>query len=199
MKSKRAPLVVKSSEKGEETQPKTRTALVVSDDRALIGELSRALRSIHVRVRIATTPGNALSRARSSHGELLVFDARRLREKDHAEIAQALPAGRAVREPELLRIGRLTLDSGARIASINRRQVQLTATECGLLMELMRRSGRTVTREELLDSLGGHGRVFDRTIDRHICNLRRKLGAGTKGAPLIATVHGAGYRLNPKA
>jgi DNA-binding response OmpR family regulator len=46
--------------------------------------------------------------------------------------------------------------------------------------------------------LGDPGRVFDRTIDRHICNLRRKLDTIPQAGSIIVTVHGVGYRLNIK-
>ncbi len=176
--------------------PKARIALLVSEDHALAHDLSRALRAGGFHVESTRTAGNALNRLRKARADLLVLDAKFLRESDYSEIARAVPLRRVAREQERIHIGKLTLDPAGRVAHVNRRQVQLTSTECSLLLELIRHRGNTVTRDELLDSLGDHGRVFDRTIDRHICNLRSKLEPTPKASSMIVTVHGIGYRLN---
>jgi DNA-binding response OmpR family regulator len=143
------------------------------------------------------SPGAAVRRFRKSKPDLIVFDGRVVRESDLGEYAAA-PA-----EPkpttERIQVGKLSLDAGSRTVQYNRRQTQLTSTECALLLALARNVGQTVTRDELLDSLGDPGRVFDRTIDRHICNLRRKLDTIPQAGSIIVTVHGVGYRLNIKA
>ncbi|HXP94588.1 MAG TPA: winged helix-turn-helix domain-containing protein [Candidatus Binatia bacterium] len=176
--------------------PKARVALLVSEDHALARDLSRALHAGGFRVESTRTAGNALNRLRKARADLLVLDARFLREGDYSEIARAVPLRRVAREQERIHVGKLTLDPASRVAHVSRRQVQLTSTECSLLLELIRHRSSTVTRDELLDSLGDHGRVFDRTIDRHICNLRRKLEPTPKASSIIVTVHGIGYRLN---
>jgi two-component system phosphate regulon response regulator PhoB len=68
----------------------------------------------------------------------------------------------------------------------------LTPSEYRLLEALLRQPARAFTRPELIDIALGEGAVVeDRTIDTHIKSLRQKLG---KGAVLIETVRGVGYR-----
>ena len=75
-------------------------------------------------------------------------------------------------------------------------RVDLTQSELGLLVALVRASGRIVTREALLDALHGNGEsaLLDRTIDVYIRRLRDKLGDDPESPRYIATVRGAGYR-----
>jgi len=72
------------------------------------------------------------------------------------------------------------------------REVALTAKEFDLLEQLMRRPGRVMTREQLIDLVWGEDiTVTTRTIDTHLKRLREKLGAS---GTLIETVRGIGYR-----
>jgi len=72
------------------------------------------------------------------------------------------------------------------------REVALTAKEFDLLEQLMRRPGRVMTREQLIDVVWGEDiTVTTRTIDTHLKRLREKLGAS---GTLIETVRGIGYR-----
>jgi DNA-binding response OmpR family regulator len=75
------------------------------------------------------------------------------------------------------------------------RQVELTATEFDLVVQLARRPGRVFTRAQLLD--GVHGVVVDsyeRTVDAHVKNIRRKLEPQPHAPRYLLTVHGVGYR-----
>jgi DNA-binding response OmpR family regulator len=173
--------------------------LLVSEDHVLTHDLSRVLQSGGYRVESTRAAGNALNRMRKERADLLILDSRYLHESDYREVARSFPVRRVAHDQERIQIGKVTVDPAGRVVHLNRRQVQLTSTECDLLLELIRRHGETVTRDELLESLGDHGRVFDRTIDRHICNLRRKLEPKPKASSMIVTVHGMGYRLNLKA
>jgi DNA-binding response OmpR family regulator len=93
-----------------------------------------------------------------------------------------------------------TLMNGAVTAYVDRfhvyvesEQVQLTATEFSILVFLLRRKGRVLTRNQILDSLGGDRQyVIDRTVDVHILNIRKKLGDAGK---MIETIRGIGYRI----
>jgi DNA-binding response OmpR family regulator len=93
-----------------------------------------------------------------------------------------------------------TLMNGAVTAYVDRfqvyvesDQVQLTATEFSILVFLLRRKGRVLTRNQILDSLGGDRQyVIDRTVDVHILNIRKKLGDAGK---MIETIRGIGYRI----
>ena len=61
---------------------------------------------------------------------------------------------------------------------------------------LARSAGAIVSREELSLSVNGrHSDPFDRSIDMHVCNLRKKLGPGAAGAERIRSVRGVGYFL----
>jgi two-component system response regulator CpxR len=91
-------------------------------------------------------------------------------------------------------IGDVELDSGTRSVRRSGRPVDLTTVEFDLLAALMRVAGSTVSREDLVRNvLGRDFSPFDRSIDTHICNVRRKLGALEDGAERIKGVRGAGY------
>lgn len=73
--------------------------------------------------------------------------------------------------------------------------VELTPTEFDLLLTLARHPGRIYTRAQLLDSV--HGVAFDsyeRSIDAHIKNIRRKIESDPHRPELLLTVYGVGYR-----
>ncbi|MDA0988478.1 MAG: response regulator transcription factor [Chloroflexi bacterium] len=71
----------------------------------------------------------------------------------------------------------------------------LTPTEFRLLVLLMREPGRTFTREQIIDRVFGYDfDGFDRTVDAHVSNLRRKLEAGPESPSCIHTIYGVGYR-----
>jgi two-component system, OmpR family, response regulator len=78
---------------------------------------------------------------------------------------------------EVLRVGALTLDRGARRATLGGRELPLTGHEFSLLYALAERAGRVLTREQLLELARGtlDGPV-DRAIDVHVSRLRQKLG-----------------------
>ena len=91
-------------------------------------------------------------------------------------------------------VGDLELDVGARQVRIGERQVELTGAEFLLLETLLRAAGRIVEREELARSvLGRQLMPFDRSIDMHVSNVRRKLGPAAGGGERIKTVRGVGY------
>ena len=75
------------------------------------------------------------------------------------------------------------------------REVELTATEFQLLVTLAREPGRVFTRSQLLDAV--HGVAFEsyeRAIDAHVKNIRRKLEVDPSEPRYVQTVHGVGYR-----
>jgi DNA-binding response OmpR family regulator len=75
------------------------------------------------------------------------------------------------------------------------RAVELTPTEFQLLLTLARQPGRIFTRSQLLDAM--HGLAFEsyeRAIDAHVKNLRRKLEADPTRPRFVLTVYGVGYR-----
>jgi len=96
--------------------------------------------------------------------------------------------------PAAMAIGDLELDGGTRTVRRSGEPVDLTTVEFDLLAALMRAAGSTVSREDLVRSvLGRDFSPFDRSIDTHVCNLRRKLGPLDGGGERIKGVRGAGY------
>jgi DNA-binding response OmpR family regulator len=97
--------------------------------------------------------------------------------------------------PEVLRVADVEVDLPRMRVSVGGRPVELTPTEFQLLWALMREPGRVFTRGQLLDAV--HGVAFEsyeRAIDAHVKNLRKKLEP-TPGRPrYLLTVHGVGYR-----
>jgi DNA-binding response OmpR family regulator len=102
-----------------------------------------------------------------------------------------------VKAPEVLRYGGLEIDLPGRRVSLEGQPLQLTPNEFKLLAVLARHPGQTLTREQLLDELHGAAYPsFDRSIDSHVKNLRRKLQSGPDQPLYIETVYGIGYRFN---
>jgi DNA-binding response OmpR family regulator len=102
------------------------------------------------------------------------------------------PAGRT--RTKLLTVGDVELDMGTRTVYRGGDAVELTAVEFDLLEKLLRSAGHIITREELSkDVLGRSVSPFDRSIDMHISNLRKKLGHQFGNIERIKTVRGVGY------
>lgn len=95
--------------------------------------------------------------------------------------------------PSNLRIGDLEIDTLHYRVLRAGQSIDLTPIEFALLTFLVRHPGREWTRDALLDQVWGHEWVgYDRTVDRHIAAIRRKLRL--QRDELIETVHGTGYR-----
>ena len=96
---------------------------------------------------------------------------------------------------DVIRAGGVTLDIPRMQARISGRAIGLTSTEFDLLATLMRQPGRVFTRGQLLDAMRGEpAESFDRAIDAHIKNLRRKLERNPKEPRYVLTVYGVGYK-----
>jgi DNA-binding response OmpR family regulator len=94
--------------------------------------------------------------------------------------------------------GDILIDTALREAYVGDRSLQLTTIEFALLEVLVRNPGRALSREYLTDiALGRRLGAFDRTIDVHISNLRRKLDE-RHGIQRIKTIRGSGYLLAPR-
>src|SRR6185312_9967052 len=95
---------------------------------------------------------------------------------------------------EAIAIGDVEIDGGARTVRRGGKPVDLTTVEFDLLAYLMRVAGSTVSRQDLVRNvLGREFSPFDRSIDTHVCNLRRKLGPSGDVGERIKGVRGAGY------
>ncbi|MDP9273327.1 MAG: response regulator transcription factor [Chloroflexota bacterium] len=97
---------------------------------------------------------------------------------------------------EVLRAGDLELDIPKMRAEVSGKAIDLTTTEFQLLAALGRQPGRIFTRGQLLDAI--HGVAFEsyeRAIDAHVKNIRRKLEPDPRRPRYLLTVYGVGYRL----
>jgi len=97
---------------------------------------------------------------------------------------------------EIIRAGDLELDVPRMKLTVAERVVEVTATEFELLAALARQPGRIFTRAQLLDALHGVAfESFERAIDAHVKNLRRKIEADPRRPRYILSVYGVGYKL----
>jgi two-component system alkaline phosphatase synthesis response regulator PhoP len=99
--------------------------------------------------------------------------------------------------PDLvLRAGDLEIDEAGRQVTRGGAAVELTRIEFNLLAILARHAGQVLSREQLMDRLYGVSHDgYDRSIDAHVKNLRRKLEPDTSEPRYIVTVYGIGYKL----
>ena len=92
--------------------------------------------------------------------------------------------------------GDLILNLSRRSVTVGERRVDLTPTEFEILAALAREPGRVWTRSQLLDAVHGFSlETYERAIDGHIRNLRRKLEPDDASPRYVRTVHGVGYAL----
>ena len=103
------------------------------------------------------------------------------------------------RGPAQVEYGDLKMDFGEHRVTIAGHPVALTPTEFRLLGTLVREAGQVLSREQLIERvLGLDFDGFDRTIDVHVLNLRRKLGDDSSRPRYIKTVYGAGYKFEAR-
>ena len=96
--------------------------------------------------------------------------------------------------PGVVSVGDLELHAGSRHLYRNGELVELTSTEFSLIQVLLQRAGTVVAKRDLyLAALGREPVRFDRSVDMHLSNLRRKLGPSPDGDNRIETVRGIGY------
>jgi two-component system alkaline phosphatase synthesis response regulator PhoP len=106
-----------------------------------------------------------------------------------------IPGASAKDEGGVLRRGDLVIDAGRMAITRSGVALDLTPTEFELVSALARRPGRVFTRSQLLDAVRGtEVESFERAIDAHIKNIRRKLEADSRRPRYIITVYGMGYK-----
>ena len=107
---------------------------------------------------------------------------------------------RAFPEPDTkrrLNAGPLTLEEDTHQVLIDDYNLNLTPSEFGLLSVFMSYPNRVFSRSELLDKVQGYQfEGYDRTIDSHVKNLRKKIAAKIPDMEIISTVYGVGYKFN---
>jgi two-component system, OmpR family, alkaline phosphatase synthesis response regulator PhoP len=98
-----------------------------------------------------------------------------------------------IKTPNIIRTGNLEIDSEKYSVTYQDNPIKLTPNEFRLLQLLASHAGQTMTREQILETLHGVSSSFDRSIDSHIKNLRKKLEQ-VSNQNMIETVYGIGYR-----
>jgi len=110
-------------------------------------------------------------------------------------VLRRLPEEALQRGPEEIKCSDLAINFPKREASIKGKALQLTPAEFKLLGVLAKEPGRVFSREQLISMVFGYDfEGFDRTIDVHILNLRRKLEPDPNHPKYIKTVYGTGYK-----
>lgn len=98
---------------------------------------------------------------------------------------------------QALVLGELSVDDSAHTAAVGSELLDLTPSEFSLLKVLLSHPDRVFTRSELLDKVQGYQfEGYDRTIDTHIKNLRKKISEKLPGCEIIRTVYGVGYKVS---
>jgi two-component system OmpR family response regulator len=98
--------------------------------------------------------------------------------------------------PQMLTVGDLSIDVEKRTVRRGATSIELTSTEFDILQTLAASPGRVYTRMQLLDKVQGEAyEGYERTVDSHIKNLRKKLEPDPDHPRYIVTVHGAGYKM----
>lgn len=96
---------------------------------------------------------------------------------------------------EQIAVGDVVIDVGRRRVTVGERSVDLTATEFDLLARMAAQPGRVLTRAQLLEAVHGVAvEAYERTVDAHVKNLRRKVEPDPRHPRYLLTVQGVGYR-----
>lgn len=113
-----------------------------------------------------------------------------------ARVKAVLRRGARTQEmPAVLTLGKLSLDTNAHSAKLGGASVELTPTEFGMLQLLVSQPGRVFTRLQLLEAAQGMSyEGYERSVDVHVKNIRRKLKDADPDQQYIETVFGVGYR-----
>ena len=101
---------------------------------------------------------------------------------------QAEPSG-------IIRIRGLAIDPRAHEVRVDGKLVNATPSEFRILSLLAQHPGQVFTRAQLLDCLNDEGTIFERTLDRHINNLRKKIEPKPEDPTYVVTVFGVGYKM----
>ena len=98
---------------------------------------------------------------------------------------------------ENIQSGDIYLDTASRRVRIKENNVTVTPTEYRLLNFFIESSGRVVSRDQIIESVFGYDfSCYDRTVDTHISNLRKKLENSGLRKGVFSTVYGMGYRFD---
>ena len=123
------------------------------------------------------------------------FSPREVVARVRAVMRRTSQSNATVKNHEILRIGELELDVNEHEVRVRGVVTRLTPSEFALLEILARNPGHVFSRSQLLDALKDNGSVFERTLDRHINNLRKKIEANVEQPEYVETVYGVGYKM----
>ncbi|KFZ37672.1 transcriptional regulator [Shewanella mangrovi] len=122
------------------------------------------------------------------------FNDRELLARIRAIIRRANIAPQEAQQTSSLEFGDLKLDPARQEAFCSDQLLMLTGTEFGLLFALAQQAGELVSKDELSETvLGKKLMPFDRSLDMHLSNLRKKLPERSDGRPRVKTIRGKGY------
>jgi len=93
------------------------------------------------------------------------------------------------------RVGGIAIDPVGHEVTVDGKPVMLTPTQFKLLDVLAEHVGQTLTREQLIERVSVDGDVYDRTLDRHVANLRARIEADPTRPRYVITVFGVGYKM----
>lgn len=102
--------------------------------------------------------------------------------------------GAGAQDEDILSVNGLEIDLGEHEVRVNGKAARLTPSEFRILTVLAKAPGHAFTRAHLLDVLGDDGSVYERTLDRHINNLRKKIEPDPEHPTYVQTVFGVGYK-----
>ena len=89
------------------------------------------------------------------------------------------------------------IDLDRRSATVLGDVIFLTPTEFRLLSYFIEAEGRTVSREQIIENVFGYDFTgYDRTVDTHVSNLRKKLEVANPNKQHLKTIYGIGYRFD---
>jgi DNA-binding response OmpR family regulator len=124
------------------------------------------------------------------------FSPRELVLRVQAILRRGTPAGRTPETPASYGGGILLIDEPRRAVTVRGAAAELTPTEWGILVALATVPGRVYSRLELINRVRGYEfEGYERTVDSHVKNLRRKIEVDPASPQIVQTVLGGGYRL----
>jgi len=113
-----------------------------------------------------------------------------------ARVQAVLRRTRGGSQGDVIRVGDLTIDVHRLTVVRGSTPIDLTATELQLFATMARYPGRIFTRTQLLDAVAGDdSEAFERAIDAHVKNIRRKLERDSRKPRYLLTVYGVGYKV----
>lgn len=123
-------------------------------------------------------------------------DPRELVARIRAILRRASQNDSSLPQVEKLSSGKLSLHLGTRTTTWENAEVPLTGTEFSVLEILVRRAGQVISKDEMTEqALNRKLTPYDRSIDVHVSNIRKKIAQAGSTRDLIINVRGAGYML----